>query len=417
MKRSCSTSANSDEIIVVKKSHNNAEANHIDLRIKNDTESETSEDEDGDDEEDEKAQGSSSSANFPARLGKCEVCAAQEARYTCPKCEVKTCCLNCVRIHKKELDCDGIRDRTKFIPLKEMTKMDFMSDYYFLEECTRYVEDRKGDRVKRFTRYNTELPVHLYRLRQAAKERKCTLKILVQNFARHKENTTYYDWKTKQIWWRVKWIFVNAGNLCYVDEKCLEDEYLRDLLKKYVDKDCVEPPVAEKKKLEFYQSKGVQGLKVMLKSEGIKGCKNRFYLLDVNKTLKNNLKNKTLVEYPFIYVSYEDDPCGFDIIDSDEDVECETKKHQDLLEKYRKEALEKQKRQQAAGSDEDDEEEAANNLETLEKLQAENRRKERQRKREEYEKQQSRNFLFTDEQLMEALSSSTEDDDEDEEKS
>lgn len=204
---------------------------------------------------------SSSSSLFSARLGKCEVCAAQEARYTCPKCEVKTCCLNCVRIHKKELECDGIRDRTKFIPLKEMTKMDFMSDYYFLEECTRYVEDRKVDRVKRYTRYNCELPVHLYRLRQAAKDRKCTLKILLQNFARHKENTTYYDWKTKKIWWRIKWIFVNAGSLCYVDEKCLEDTYLRDLLKKYVDRECPED-VPEKKKLEYYQSKGVQRLKV-----------------------------------------------------------------------------------------------------------------------------------------------------------
>ncbi|XP_073828717.1 box C/D snoRNA protein 1 [Musca autumnalis] len=408
MKRSCSTTSDDseEEIIVVKKKPHQDAASKIDLRINEESISDTDED---DDDEEHITEGRSSS-NFPTRLGKCEVCAAHEARYTCPKCEVKTCCLNCVRIHKKELECDGIRDRTKFIPLKEMTKMDFMSDYYFLEECTRYVEDRKVDRVKRYTRFNTELPVHLYRLRQAAKERKCTLKILIQNFARHKENTTYYDWKTKKIWWRIKWVFVNAGNLCYVDEKCLEDEYLRDLLKKYVDKDCVEP-VVEKKKLEFYQSKGVQGLKVMLKSEGIKGCKNRYYLLDVNKTLRSNLKNKTLVEYPFIYVSYEDDPCGFEIIDSDEDVETETKQHQDQLEQYRKAALEKQKRQQQAGSEDDDEEEGdlAKDAETLAKLQAENRRKERRRKREEYEKQQSNNFLFTDEQLMEALSSSTED--------
>uniref|UniRef100_A0A1I8N4X2 Box C/D snoRNA protein 1 n=1 Tax=Musca domestica TaxID=7370 RepID=A0A1I8N4X2_MUSDO len=413
MKRTCSTSDDSEEIIVVKKSHNDGAIN-LDLKINNeDSDSDVSEGDNDEEEDGDETPGGSSNANFPARLGKCEVCAAQEARYTCPKCEVKTCCLNCVRIHKKELECDGIRDRTKFIPLKDMTKMDFMSDYYFLEECTRYVEDRKVDRVKRYTRFNTELPIHLYRLRQAAKERKCTLKILIQNFARHKENTTYYDWKTKKIWWRVKWIFVNAGNLCYVDEKCLEDEYLRDLLKKYIDKDCPEP-VAEKKKLEFYQSKGVQGLRVMLKSEGIKGCKNRYYLLDVNKTLRSNLKHKTLVEYPFIYVSYEEDPCGFDIIDSEEDVEGETKQHQDLLEQYRKAALEKQKRQQAEGSEEDGDgdDETPADVETLVKLQAEQRRKERQRKRAEYEKQQSHNFLFTDEQLMEALSSSSSEDEE-----
>lgn len=96
---------------------------------------------------------------------------------------------------------------------------------------------------------------------------------------------------------------------------------------------------------------------------------------------------------------------------SDEDVVGETKQHQDLLEQYRKSALEKQKRQQSEGSEEDgnDDEETPADVETLVKLQAENRRKERQRKRAEYEKQQSHNFLFTDEQLMEALSSSSED--------
>lgn len=195
-------------------------------------------------------------------MGKCEVCAAQEARYTCPKCEVKTCCLECVRIHKKELECDGIRDRTKFIPLKQMTKMDFMSDYYFLEECTRYVEDRKTDQIKKYTRYNRDLPLHLKRLRDAAKDRNINLRFLLQNFARHKENTTYFDWRTKKIWWRIKWIFVNAGNLCYTDEKCWEGEYLRELLKKYVDKDVLAENVPEKRKLEYYQSKGVQNLKV-----------------------------------------------------------------------------------------------------------------------------------------------------------
>lgn len=43
------------------------------------------------------------------RLGKCEVCNANSAKYTCPKCEVKTCQIKCVRIHKKELECDGIK--------------------------------------------------------------------------------------------------------------------------------------------------------------------------------------------------------------------------------------------------------------------------------------------------------------------
>ncbi|XP_023306189.2 box C/D snoRNA protein 1 [Lucilia cuprina] len=399
MKRLCNSAATADNSLIKKPSIQDLSKATCEESLK------LSKEEDPISDVEEEVETESSSNTINTRLGKCEVCAAREAVYTCPKCEVKTCCLVCVRIHKKELECDGIRDRTKFIPLKQMTKMDFMSDYYFLEECTRYVEDRKVDQIKKYTRYNRDLPLHLNRLRNAAKERDIILKFLLQNFARHKENTTYYDWRTKKIHWRLKWVFVNAGNLCYTDEKCLEDEYLRDLLKKYVDRDEVVENVPEKRKLEYYQSKGVQKLKVLLKAEGIKRCKDRFYLLDVNKTLKANLSGKTLVEYPWIYVSYEEDCNGFDVIDSDEDVEAETKKHETNMEEYRKEMLIKQKR--AVDGDEEDVDEEEKNQEKMEKLASEKRKQERQLKRQEYEKVAS-NFLFSDEQLMEVLSSSSE---------
>lgn len=61
------------------------------------------------------------------RIEDCEVCGKNKAKYTCPKCEVRTCCLECVNIHKKELECDGIRDKTKFIPLKSFTDLDILS--------------------------------------------------------------------------------------------------------------------------------------------------------------------------------------------------------------------------------------------------------------------------------------------------
>lgn len=130
-------------------------------------------------------------------LGLCEVCNFLEAKYTCPKCEVKTCCVRCLQIHKKELDCNGIRDKTKFIPIRNMTKMDFLSDYTFLEEATRYVADRKRDPLKRFTRYNKNLPAHKFKLRCAAHDRKTSLRFLLALFSKHTANTSFYDWKAK----------------------------------------------------------------------------------------------------------------------------------------------------------------------------------------------------------------------------
>lgn len=85
------------------------------------------------------------------RLGLCEVCAFHNAKYTCPKCEVKTCSLKCNKIHKLEIECDGQRDRAKFIPLNKFTNLDLSSDYRLLEEITRSVETSRKKFGKKWT--------------------------------------------------------------------------------------------------------------------------------------------------------------------------------------------------------------------------------------------------------------------------
>lgn len=264
------------------------------------------------------------------------MCNDAQAKYTCPKCEVKTCCLRCLNIHKRELDCNGVRDKTRFIPLRDMTDVDFASDYTFLEECTRYVADRRRDQLKRHTRYNKTLPAHLFKLRAAAQQRRTALRFLLALFSRHAANTTFYDWKTKVIWWRCEWRFPNAGNVTAVDERCDERWTLGRLLAKYVsvqeeegdigaeaeaDKDG-EPSGrlsdAMRKSLTFYRSRGLAQMRVLLKAEGIKRSRTRFWELDVGRTLAENLSGKTIVEFPVIYVMYDDVVKEFDVIDSGE---------------------------------------------------------------------------------------------------
>lgn len=81
------------------------------------------------------------------------------AIYTCPKCEVKTCSIKCVKIHKEELDCSGIRDRTKFIRMQDFTDSDLYSDYRLLEECARFVYSVKRNEKKKFSRIDKDLPI------------------------------------------------------------------------------------------------------------------------------------------------------------------------------------------------------------------------------------------------------------------
>lgn len=57
------------------------------------------------------------------------------------------------------MNCDGIRDRTKFISKEKFTNLDFLSDFRLLQECGRNVESWKKNKDKQNTRIDKELPM------------------------------------------------------------------------------------------------------------------------------------------------------------------------------------------------------------------------------------------------------------------
>ena len=62
------------------------------------------------------------------KLGVCGVCGKNDAKYRCPKCETVSCSLACSKAHKKlKNSCDGIRDKTKFVPIKNFSSMELVS--------------------------------------------------------------------------------------------------------------------------------------------------------------------------------------------------------------------------------------------------------------------------------------------------
>ncbi|KAK4883437.1 hypothetical protein RN001_006756 [Aquatica leii] len=253
-----------------------------------------------------------------SKLGSCEVCARNEAKYTCPRCEVKTCCLQCTKIHKLELECSGVRDRTKFIPINKFTNMDLSSDYRLLEEITRSVELLKKNRDKRATRVHQELPNHLFRLAKATNASKTTLKFLPRNFARHKQNTTRLNFASNIIYWHVDWIFPNAENLKLTDDALPETEKLSNLVNKYL---TVQEDQILQERLQFYQAADIPGIRLFLKAEQKSGKK--FYELDPLESLKDNLRNKVIIEFPVIHVVLKEHSHLYDVLDSDEEMEVD----------------------------------------------------------------------------------------------
>lgn len=234
---------------------------------------------------------------------------------------MKTCCLNCVRIHKKELECDGIRDRTKFIRIKDFTDTDLLSDYRLLEECARFVYGVKRDEKKKYTRIDKDLPIHLYKLKMAARQRGIVLQFLAQNFTRHKANTTRYHYKTNVIHWRVEWLFPNVESepLKFVDEKCSEHKRLSELLEKYLNPNAL--PFEGSKSLQYYKSVGFSGVKILLRAEKVKGSAKKFFELDPTESLAENLSGKCIVEFPIIFIVLKDHSYNFEIITPEDEFE------------------------------------------------------------------------------------------------
>ncbi|KAI0776123.1 hypothetical protein BD413DRAFT_677249 [Trametes elegans] len=72
----------------------------------------------------------------------CAICQTAAAKYTCPRCGVRTCSLPCVAGHKaRGAGCSGVRDRAAYVPPNAYGYMALMSDYTFLEDVGRRVGD------------------------------------------------------------------------------------------------------------------------------------------------------------------------------------------------------------------------------------------------------------------------------------
>uniref|UniRef100_A0A1B6MMI0 Box C/D snoRNA protein 1 n=2 Tax=Graphocephala atropunctata TaxID=36148 RepID=A0A1B6MMI0_9HEMI len=247
------------------------------------------------------------------KISRCEVCSKHEAKYTCPRCELRTCCLECVKIHKKELECNGLRDKVKFKLLKNFNNIDLLNDYRLLEETARAVS--KPVKLPAKSCYNDRfgtLPTDLYRLKRTALARKIQLHFLPPSFTRHSTNTSYLDYESQHLYWRIDWVFPQAGNITLTDEKVVDSTILSACMHKYIDAEVSINPA-----LTYYQAAGCSAVKLLLKAERTKP--DRYYLLDPTTTLRENLEGKSIVEYPVIYVILNYNLNEFNVLSEEEE--------------------------------------------------------------------------------------------------
>ncbi|KAI2798706.1 hypothetical protein RDWZM_000173 [Blomia tropicalis] len=245
----------------------------------------------------------------------CFICSVNVSKYTCPKCSIKTCSLNCCLRHKKDYDCDGIRDRLSFVPLRNFSDSNLKSDCKFLEETNEAVNNSN-----RFFRDKSTRDVTNWTQRFIieAGKRKIRYRKMPQTFKRAKENKSLFAYKDKLIMWDIEFILpycisteqlsshhVSYNSMIFKRSRISENKSLIEAINEFAFK---QPAVNVNQHKQQDSSPTKEQLMAYLENENnivalFKHDSGKFYYpLDLTKTLLDNFANKTIVEYPTIVV-------------------------------------------------------------------------------------------------------------------
>uniref|UniRef100_A0A671QG57 Dentin sialophosphoprotein-like n=1 Tax=Sinocyclocheilus anshuiensis TaxID=1608454 RepID=A0A671QG57_9TELE len=169
--------------------------------------------------------------------------------------------------------CCGVRDKTAFVPLAEFNEINLLNDYRILEDTARLTQQSNRDRVLLRSRRHPKEGMWMIRKARAVK---VTLRFLPKVFSKHRENRT---------------IFRRA---------CPDNRQLNQILNDYIHPSESDP--VKRQKLKVYVRTPREDIRVFLKSEQTQPNSLRYLELDLKTTLQANLMQKTIVEYPEVFV-------------------------------------------------------------------------------------------------------------------
>uniref|UniRef100_H2Z9U4 BCD1 alpha/beta domain-containing protein n=1 Tax=Ciona savignyi TaxID=51511 RepID=H2Z9U4_CIOSA len=142
---------------------------------------------------------------------------------------------------------------------------------------------------------------------QKASSMNIQLRLMPQNFTKRKENTTYYCFRRKSFLWHVEWLFYNT-NVIEVDTRLPDQTPLRNAVTKYISTeeslDTFNPKLHEfsnESQLLFY-----------LKNEVTPANITEYFKLNGGTGLRENLRGKTVIEFPRVIIVRPKDAATFE---------------------------------------------------------------------------------------------------------
>ncbi|XP_069497794.1 box C/D snoRNA protein 1 isoform X2 [Ambystoma mexicanum] len=228
----------------------------------------------------------------------CGTCNSEEAKYRCPRCMKYSCSLSCVIKHKTELQCSGIRDKVAFVATSQFNDINLLSDYRFLEDVGRSADCAARDIF--FQRPTTNKYLNI--MKKQARKRNIDLSFLPIGFTKRRENSTFFHRREQRFYWHLKLLFPQS-DAEYCENRVPDDKTLHQILKTYIDPEESDPVFRQRLKAYVQVESHVI---VLMKVEKRKNDSVRYYELDCSKSLFENLRNKTVIEYPTVLVTLKE---------------------------------------------------------------------------------------------------------------
>ncbi|KAK2946363.1 putative box C/D snoRNA protein 1 [Blattamonas nauphoetae] len=261
----------------------------------------------------------------------CQICKLNPSKYKCPGCGVRTCSVTCVKQHKVNTGCSGQVSHTEYVPLHEMNEQTLGRDYTFLEEQLRVLEqasrlekpllkmnqfqvkhaekqmDSPDDHLPPFfpsanssaPSNQPKLPPMTERFRllyNSCSSRNINLCLMPDIFARHKQNRSYYNTKSKTIFWSLDFRYSGHQSGHILDDFCETELISSALTRESLATYCRE--LSNDADFDISSASFVYLLSIPFQPASSPA----FNLIDPTLPLSESLRGVDILEFPTIYI-------------------------------------------------------------------------------------------------------------------
>ncbi|KAF1751040.1 hypothetical protein GCK72_017592 [Caenorhabditis remanei] len=256
----------------------------------------------------------------------CKVCLKVEFKYRCPRCDLRTCSLDCSKRHKAENDCDGVR--------QPFVKVDKLSQY----DSQKSIEDQKfmhvmkekvglgadqttasGNEVNQSDgeekpfdpnalRYNTNSATERYLL-NAARFRHVWL-----GFTNEAGNESRHEQHSDTLFWNLKLTFkkqtedggveVFEKTVANIPETIRIATVLKQFFKPRQYGCIVSESDLDVEKLKPFIERGIEDVNVYME---VHGNPDRFYGVLPDNTILEMTRNRVVADYPKFVITLKDE--------------------------------------------------------------------------------------------------------------